>query len=188
MLYIATFGMVYLIYGVFEGRAGGRSSLGYGSVYALYAPMYGALALGSLGVYLRQRDHFGPAGRAGFYLTAIGFSLGAAGSAAIAAIWLTGGEPGAFPQFVTHALAHASYAVGSLLLGFATLRAGVLPKTAAVMMGVGPAWQLVLPLVGADGSYLLLFPPFALAAVGWMWLGYALLAGKDLAIGRPRAV
>ena len=188
VLYIATFGMVYLIYGVFEGQAGGTSSLGYGSVYALYTPMYAALAVGALGLYGRQRDHFGPAGKAGSYLTAIGFSLGAVGSAAIAAIWLTGGEAGVLPQFVTHALAHALYAVGSILFGIATFRAGVLPKVAAVMVAAGPAWQFLLSLGGVDGSYLLLLPPFAVTALGWIWLGYALIAEGNHKTGAPRVV
>jgi hypothetical protein len=187
VLYIATFGMVYLIYGPFEEQAEGTFFRNYGFIYALYAPMYAALLLGSFGLYLRQRGYFGPAGKAGFYLTALGFSLGALGSAAIVAIGLSGGGVGLF-QFVTHALAHAFYAIGSVLLGTATFRAGVLPKAAAVMMGVGPAWQFALSLTGVDGSYLLLFPPFAVTALGWMWLGYALLADRERRSGSPRVV
>ena len=188
VLYIATFGMVYLIYGLFEEQVGSTRSLGYGLVYAFYTPMYGALALGTLGVYLRQRDQFGPVGKAGSYLTVLGFSLGAAGSATIAATWLTGGGVGVVPQFVTHALAHALYAVGSVLFGIATFRAGVLPKVAAVMVAAGPAWQYVLSLGGVDGSYLLLLPPFAVTALGWIWLGYALIAEGNHKTAPPRVV
>ena len=188
VLYIATFGMVYLIYGLFGGQVRSQISLGYGFIYAFYTPMYGALALGTLGLYLRQRDRFGPAGKAGSYLTALGFSLGAAGSAAIAALWLTGGEAGVVPQFVTHALAHALYAVGSVLFGIATFRADVLPKVAAVMVAAGPAWQFVLSLGGVDGSYLLLLPPFAVTALGWIWLGYALISEGNRKTGSPRVV
>ncbi len=188
VLYLATFGMVYLIFGVFEGQAGSTRSLTYGSIYVFYTPMYGALALGTLGSYLRQRDRFGSLGKMGSYLTTLGFSLGAAGSATIAALWLTGGGVGAVPQFVTHVLAHALYAVGSILFGIATFRAGVLPKAAAVMVAAGPAWQFVLSLGGVDGSYLLLLPPFAVTALGWMWLGYALIAEGNQGVGSPRAV
>ena len=182
-LYIATFGMVYLIYVLFGEQAEGTFLRAYAFIYAFYTPMYVLLLLGAFGLYLRQRRYFGLAGKAGFYLTATGFSLGAAGSAVILVIGLTAGEGAAvgFSQFVAHALAHASYAVGSILLGFATFRAGVLPKAAAVMMGAGPAWQFALFLAGVDQSYLLLLLPFVLTALGWMWLGYALLAERDQA-------
>ena len=187
-LYIATFGLVYLVYGLFEEQSAGTLLRDDGLIYVFYTPMYASLSLGTFGLYGRQRDHFGPAGKAGSYLIAIGFSLGAAGSAAIAAIWLAGGEAGAFPQFVTHAFAHALYAVGSILFGIATFRAGVLPKVAAVMVAAGPAWQFVLSLGGVDGSYLLLLPPFAVTALGWMWLGYALIAEGNRKSGTPRVV
>jgi hypothetical protein len=187
-LYIATFAMVYLIYGPFEEQAEGTFFRAYDFIYLFYTPMYASLLLGAVGLYLRQGRHFGLAGKAGFYLTALGFSLGATGSAVILGIGLTGGGAGAVPQFVTHALAHAFYALGSLLLGFATFRASVLPRVAAVMMGVGPAWQLVLSLTGVDGSYLLLLFPFAITALGWMWLGHTLLAEKDREAGAPRVV
>ena len=106
----------------------------------------------------------------------------------MAATWLTGGGAGFVPQFVTHVLAHAFYAIGSVPFGIATFRAGVLPKAAAVMVAVGPAWQFVLSLGGLDGSYLLLLPPFAVTALGWMWLGYALLAEEDHEPRSPRPV
>ncbi len=180
-LYIATFGMVYLIYGLFEEQAEGTFFRDYDFIYTFYTPMYALLLLGTFGLYLQQRGYFGLMGRAGFYLTSLGFSLGAVGSAVIVAIGLTSGDGAAvgFPQFVAHALAHAFYATGSILLGTATFRAGVLPKAAAVMMGIGPAWQFALSLAGVDQSYLLLLLPFAVTALGWMWLGYALLAEKE---------
>lgn len=187
-LYIATFGMVYLIYGLFEEQAEGTFFRNHDFIYAFYTPMYALLLLGTLGLYLRQRGYFGLAGRAGFYLTSLGFSLGTVGSAMIVVIGLTFGEGAGVAQFVVHALSHASYATGSVLLGIAIFRAGVLPKVAAVMMGVGPAWQFALSLAGINQSYLLLLLPFAVTALGWMWLGYALLAEKEQAAAAATAV
>ena len=51
-LYVATFGMVFLIYGLFEEQTGGAYPLGYGFIYAFYAPMYVALSLGTLTLHL----------------------------------------------------------------------------------------------------------------------------------------
>lgn len=187
-LYIATFGMVYLIYGPLGEGALGTFFRDYDLIYAFYAPMYALLLLGAFGLYLRQRGSLGSAGTAGFYLTALGFALGAVGSALILAIGLTSGDGAALPRFVTHALAHVLYATGSTLLGLATFRAGVLPRAAAVMIGLGPAWQLALFFTGMDQSYLLLFPPLALTAIGWMWLGRGLLTAGERPTGQPRVV
>lgn len=188
-LYLATFGMVYLVYGLLGEQTEGTFLQYSGLIYALYAPMYALLLLGTLGLYLRQRAYFGLAGKAGFYLTVIGFALGALGSAMMLAIGLTTSGTGTgVSQFVAHALSHVFYATGSVLLGLATFRAGVLPKAAAVMMGLGPALQLALSVGGVDQSYLLLLVPFAITALGWMWLGRSLFAGKDQAATPPRVV
>lgn len=83
-------------------------------------------------MYLRQRSYFGFVGKAGFYLTALEFSLGAIGSAMIIAI--AGDEATVrVLNLVAHTLSHVFYALGSVLLGIATYRAGVLPKGAVVM-------------------------------------------------------
>ena len=56
-------------------------------------PMFIFLLVGALGLYLQQRGDFGLAGKAGFYLTAFGFALGAVGGAVIVVVGLTvGGE------------------------------------------------------------------------------------------------
>jgi len=184
-LYIATFGMVYLAHGPFAEQARGTFLQGY-AIYALYAPMYLLLMLGAIGVYARQRGDFGFAGRSGFYATALGFDLGAIGSVAVLAVVLTGGDGLALwlSRFVAHAISHVLYAVGSLLLGLATFRVGSLPRAAAVMIGLGPAWQLVLFFVDSSQSPLLQLPSFVITALGWMWLGYALLRRADAPV-RP---
>ncbi len=188
-LYLATFGMVYLVYSLLGEQTEGTLFRDPGFIYAFYVPMYALLLLGTFGLYLRQRVYFGLAGKAGFYLTAIGFSLGAVGSAMILVIGLTtSGSGTGVLQFVAHALSHVFYATGSVLLGLATFRAGVLPKAAAVMMGLGPALQLALSVGSIAQSYLLLLLPFAITALGWVWLGRALLAEKDQTTTPPRVV
>jgi hypothetical protein len=174
-LYIATFVMV--TYEPFAELIWSTLLGNYAYVYALYAPMYLLLMMGALGVYARQRGDFGFAGKSGFYLTALGFDLGAVGSVAVLAMVVTGGDGAALwlSQFVAHAVSHVLYAVGSLLLGLATFRTGLLPRAAAVMIGLGPAWQAVLFVVDSSQSSLLLLPPFAITALGWAWLGYALM-------------
>jgi len=106
---------------------------------------------------------------------------------AVLAVVLTGGDGLAalwLSQFVAHALSHILYAVGSLLLGLATFRVGSLPRAAAVMIGLGPAWQLVLFFVDGSQSPLLQLPSFVVTALGWVWLGYALLRRADAPV-RP---
>src|SRR3712207_8660601 len=44
------------------------------------------LLVGAVGLFLRQRSSFGFAGKAGFYLTAFGFSLGIAGGTLIVVV------------------------------------------------------------------------------------------------------
>ena len=189
-LYIATFGMVYLIYGVFAEQARGTFLGNQEFIYLFYVPMYVFLLWGAAGLYLRQRSYFGLAGKAGFYLTAFGFSLGAIGSAMLVVIGLTAGDETApaVLTFVTHALSHVFYATGSVLLGIVTYRLGVFPKEAAVMVGAGPAWQLALFLGGINQSYLLLLPPFVIMALAWMWIGYALLSEKEPSVVSAPAV
>lgn len=189
-LYISTFGMVYLIYGLFAEQAKGAFFGDQEFIYLFYAPMYLCLLLGVAGLYVKQRSYFGLTGKAGFYLTASGFSLGAIGSVVIVVIGLISGDEAALaaPIFVTHAISHFFYVTGSVLLGFATYRAGVFPKEAAVMMGAGPAWQLALFVSGINQSYLLLLPPFIITALAWMWLGYALLSERESPVASAPAV
>jgi hypothetical protein len=101
-------------------------------------PMFAFLLLGATGLYLRQRSSFGLAGKAGFYLTAFGFSLGVVGGAMIIVIGLTVSDEATLgiPDLIAHMLSHVFYAVGSILLGIATYRVGILPKAAAVMMSI----------------------------------------------------
>jgi hypothetical protein len=103
----------------------------------------------------------------------------------IIVIGLTVGEKAAMGvlDMIAHMLSHVFYALGSILLGIATLRAGIMPKAAAILMAIGPVWLFAMFGVGFNQSFLLLLPPVIATALGWMWLGYALI----LMNGRPES-
>jgi hypothetical protein len=179
-LYLVTFGMVYLIYDLFAKQAKGTFVGSHAFIHMFDTPMFVFLLVGAAGLYLRQREVFGFIGKAGFYLTAFGFSLGIVGGAMIIVIGLTVGEKATLgvPDMIAHMLSHVFYALGSILLGIATLRAGIMPKAAAILMAIGPVWLFAMFGVGLNQSFLLLLPPVIATALGWMWLGYALISEK----------
>jgi hypothetical protein len=189
MLYLVTFGMVYLIYDLFAEQAKGTFVGSHAFIHIFDTPMFVFLLLGAAGLYLRQREVFGFIGKAGFYLTAFGFSLGIVGGAMIIVIGLTVGEKATLgvPDMIAHVLSHVFYAMGSILLGIATLRAGIMPKAAAILMAIGPVWLFAMFGVGLNQSFLLLLPVIV-TALGWMWLGYALISEKKREpLARPRS-
>jgi hypothetical protein len=177
-LYLATFGMVYLIYELFAEQAKETFFGEHAFIHMFDTPMFVFLLLGAVGLYLRQRSNFGVAGKAGFFLTALGFGLGAVGGAMIVVVGLTVSDEATLGvlDMIAHFLSHVFYALGSVLLGIATYRAGILPKAAAILMGVGPIWLFAMFMTGFNQSFVLLLPPVIATAVGWMWLGYALFA------------
>ncbi len=187
-LYLVTFGMVYLIYDLFAEQAKGTFVGSHAFIHMFDTPMFAFLLVGAVGLYLRQRSSFGFAGKVGFYLTAFGFSLGVVGGTLIVVVGLTVGDTTTMGilDVIAHMLSHVFYALGSLLLGIATFRAGILPKAAAILMAVGPAWLFVMFMAGLNQSMVLLLPPVAATALGWMWLGYALLSKKGEPFAGPR--
>jgi hypothetical protein len=188
-LYLVTFGMVYLIYDLFAKQAKGTFVGSHAFIHMFDTPMFVFLLVGAAGLYLRQREVFGLIGKAGFYLTAFGFSLGIVGGAMIIVIGLTVGEKATLgvPDMIAHVLSHVFYAMGSILLGIATLRAGIMPKAAAILMAIGPVWLFAMFGVGLNQSFLLLLPVIV-TALGWMWLGYALISEKKREpLARPRS-
>jgi hypothetical protein len=90
-LYLITFGMVHLIFDLFAEQAKGTFVGSRAFIHMFDTPMFVFLLLGATALYLRQQGSFGRAGKAGFYLTAFGFSLGIVGGAMIIVIGLTVG-------------------------------------------------------------------------------------------------
>jgi hypothetical protein len=177
-LYLATFGMVYLIYELFAEHARHSFVGDHAFIHMFDTPMFVFLLVGTIGLYARQRAVFGLVGKAGFYLTAFGFGFGVVGGALIMVVGLAVGDAATMGvlDLIAHLLSHVFYALGSMLLGFATYRSGIFPKPAAVLMGIGPIWLLAMFVAGMNQSFLLLLVPVALTGLGWMWLGYALRA------------
>ncbi len=128
--YMATWGAVYLIYDLFAEEAKGTFFGAHAFIHMLDVPTFALLLIGAVGVYLRQSGRLGKVGKAGFYLTVAGFGLSVAGGLTIIAVGLAVSDEATLGilDVVTHPLAHLLYAIGSLVFGIATFRAGVLPR------------------------------------------------------------
>jgi hypothetical protein len=137
--------------------------------------------LGLVGLYVRQSEAAGALGLVGFLVAFAGTVLVAGfiwASAFIAPALadtaphvLDGGPPpGILPSIIV-------FGLGWLLFGVATLRAGVFPRAAAILLVVG-AVVTVLPL------------PFTTLVldVAVSWLGFALFAGRGAPAERPARV
>jgi hypothetical protein len=139
-----------------------------------------AMSLGLVGAHVRQAEKTGVVGLIGFLAFFLGAAMmsGLLWSGAFIFPWLaTEAQPGlleAEPSgtvVVGFLLTFVLLSVGGLLFGFASLRAGVLPRGAGVLLMVG----------GVLGSALdLLNLPFSAVVIGasLAWVGYALWSGS----------
>ena len=144
-----------------------------------------ALALaGITGIYLRQRAKVGLVGLAGYLLLSLGYllMLGTEFVAAFLLPTLAKSSPGyvndvivtAFgghttgdigPLLTVFAITGVGYALGGLLLGIATFRAGILSRSAAAMLAVGNVSTLTLAVL-PDSFNRPLAVPTGLALIG----------------------
>jgi hypothetical protein len=133
------------------------------------------LLVGLAGLYFRQSEDGGLLGVVGFLVAFYGTVM------AVGALWanafvapslareelrlLDAAHPTALAAGFT--LSYGAVALGWLLFGASTLRTGLYPRQASVLLMIGAAltW-LPLPLSGV---------PFSAAVI---WMGYALLSGK----------
>lgn len=133
------------------------------------------IALGLVGLYLRQAEQAGTLGFVAF-LAAFSSAMMAAGaswSETFFGSWLAQAAPQLLEADPSGALAagliltFALFALGGLLFGLASLRAGVLPRGAAVLLMIG---AVLYPLLGVASI------PFAAVLFGaaLAWMGYAL--------------
>jgi hypothetical protein len=157
-------------------------------VHSLFAAGTVLALLGLPGLYARQAEAAGKLGLVGFVLTFVGSALFAAALVLEAFVVppiateapklldpsgpLFGGPLGICLLF-----AGTTFALGAILLGFATVRAGVLPRFSAVpfLMVGAPLlafWPPLPYLVGVTGG--------VLVGIGFGWLGYALLSGEHV--------
>jgi hypothetical protein len=196
-LFVAVFALTIMIYGL--KVVGGAILESHAFIHMLDVPMYALLAVGVLGLYLRQIDRFGWLGKSSFYLTFGGFVLATLGGLAIIVVGLSVGEEATLGVLdaVAHPLSTLIYVVGSVLFAIATFKSRVLPRWGALLLVIGAPLWFVGPVFffGAliDGSedWLLAVPamvPAVLFGGGWAWLGYALWSEKGLPAQQPQRV
>jgi len=134
------------------------------------------LSLGVVGIYLYQAKQTGALGMIGFLVFFFGLALmsGAVRSSAFILPWLAVAAPpellAAEPTGVLYAgflLTIVLLALGGLLYGLASLRAGVLPRGASVLLMIAAVLAAVMQFLEI---------PFAGVFVGaaLAWMGYAL--------------
>jgi hypothetical protein len=143
--------------------------------------------VGLIGLYARQAEKAGLLGLLAFLLTFLSTGLVYGWIWMEAFVWpvLAQAAPrlldhpeqySATPLLVLAILGPLLLLVGWLLFGVVSLRAGVLPRWAAVLVLVGAAVTLVLSFVGTG-------VPFGnnntLACLGFAWMGYAVWSRKQ---------
>lgn len=128
------------------------------------------ILLGFVGLHAAQRRNYGWLGAAGFTTVLAGFALIIAGS--VGEFWLFSDQPygetgfGRGASWTLFLLGHPVLAIGTVLFGIATARAGVLPREIAMMFTVLGA-LVVVPFIGA-----------VFFALPFVWVGYLLYSGK----------
>lgn len=138
------------------------------------------ISLGLVGLYAHQAEESGTFGLAAFVVTFIGgmMAAGSSWSEAFFGAWLAEAAPELLEADPSGALAagvilsYVLFALGWLLFGLASLRAGVLPRGAAVLLMIG---AVMFPVLAA------LTLPFAgvVYGVAVAWMGYALWYATD---------
>jgi hypothetical protein len=133
------------------------------------------IAMGLVGLYTRQAEQAGTLGLVAFVVTFFGamMAAGSTWSEAFFGAWLAEAAPELLDSDPSGALAsgillsYLLFALGWLLFGLASLRAGALPRGAAVLLIIG---AVLFPVLGA------LEIPFAgiLYGAAVAWMGYAL--------------
>ena len=153
-----------------EDGAGGASFDPYVFFNRLLPLVILPVLMGFVGLHAAQRRSYGWLGAAGFAIVLVGFVLIVAGS--VGEFWLFYDQPYGQPNgrdasWTLFLLGHPVLAVGTLLFGIATVRAGVFPRDASMMFaGLGTFGALV-PIFGV---FLLAFP--------FVWLGSLMWSGK----------
>ena len=155
------------------------STVGYALVFSLYLLGTALLLLGLVGLYASQSGAAGVLGLVGFLAAfsgtvllagALWFELFVTPALAAEAPGLVGSELG-LAGFV---LVFVFGALGWLLFGVATLRAGVYPRWAAVVLMIGAVLAYVpVPLSGIVFS------------VAIAWMGFVLFAGRERVTEQP---
>ena len=142
--------------------------------------------LGLVGLYAGQAEETGRLGLTGFILAFVGFAVvsGLLAMVSIAVPLIAAEMPGLVdramtpPAFILPFIA-LGFGLGVILFGAATMRAGVYPRWAGLLLIVGALLQM------AEGSpidetvlHLILTTGRVLFGLGLAWMGYALWSEK----------
>ena len=165
-----------------EDQAVAATTFSFALTFWLF--MLGSVLLlgGLVAVYVYQSEEAGLLGVVGFVVAFLGTALivGANWAQVFVAPFLAANVPQIFELGPPGSLlvTFITQGVGWLLFGIATLRAGVFPRWAAILLSVGAVLSFFpVPLSGIVLS----------AAV--IWLGFILLTGRGVAPGeQPRRV
>ncbi len=138
--------------------------------------------LGLFGLYTSQSEAAGVLGVVGFLLAFLGTALLAGFSWAQAFVvpFIATQSPALLEtEPLGSILSFLTFTAGWLVFGIATLRAGVYPRAAAIVLIIGA----VLPFIG------FILPASAfIFGIGVAWLGFVLFAGRGASTEQPSRV
>jgi hypothetical protein len=156
-------------------------------VHSLLLLLGGVLILlGLVGLHANQAEATGPLGLVGFFVAFLGTALvvGVTWYEIFVAPYMAVAAPRVLDARPTGALAlgfslsFGIFALGWLLFGLDTLRAGVYPRAAAILLIIGAVVFYLSP-ISASGI---------LHSVAVAWLGLTLLFGKAESVQQPTRV
>jgi hypothetical protein len=156
-------------------------------VNVTWIPTLVFLAMGIVGLRTRQEGALGWLGNTGFFLAVIGtglFTVVSLGN--VFYEWPLQTTPPELVQAIEGMVVLLMMA-GTLLLGIATTKAGVLPRWSGLALVIGTMSALILGFIGSENVRLqeagvLLF------GVGWTVLGFAHRSGKGETLHKPSRV
>ncbi len=156
-------------------------------VNVTWIPTLVLLAMGMVELRSRQQGGLGWLGNTGFFLAVIGTVLFTVVS--LGNVLYKGPLQTTPPELVQaiEGVVVLSMMAGTLLLGIATAKAGVLPRWSGLALVIGTLSALTLGFIGSENVRLqeagvLLF------GVGWAVLGFALWSGKGETLQQPSRV
>jgi hypothetical protein len=195
-------GIFYVVVGIFHPleTLSSATTTRWVIVHALATAMCFFGLLGMAGLYARQVKEAGWLGLAGYLLFSLFYGLTAPytfAEAVILPLWATtaptfvegflglfNGHPGEMNLEVLaelYSLSGIVYIFGGLLFGFATFRAGILPRWPAGLLAVGAALSPVAALLPQEHKALVAVP----VGLALTWLGYALWSERREQASEP---
>jgi hypothetical protein len=147
-------------------------------VHVLHFATLMAVQLALVGIFARQLGRAGRLGLAGFLATFVGTAMSIMeGREHLFSHDFGQGTPVGLWQLILTAII---FTIGSILLGVAIFRAGVLPRGAGVLLAVGGPIVAFSPPIGILAVMIV---GHALFGAGLAWSGYALWTGREAAKG-----